>query len=93
MSLLFICVVIVGETKQEIEVRGAEVLLTEVKPNKRNIYLQAYLLLFVLCADCGSYDSLSSNMNLALAVLLLDRGCLIKVDYSLLRFCWFCLFL
>ena len=63
LLLLMICVVIVAK-RSGIEVRGAEVLLTEdEKLEQKKYLLPAYLLLFVLSADCGSYDSLSGDIG------------------------------
>ena len=86
LLLLMICVVIVAK-RSGIEVRGAEVLLTEdEKLEQKKYLLPAYLLLFVLClltvAHMIPYPVTLGTV--ALAVLLLDRGTLIKVDYSLL---------
>ena len=98
LLLLMICVVIVAK-RSGIEVRGAEVLLTEdekkiyremlsgiQKLEQKKYLLPAYLLLFVLClltvAHMIPYPVTLGTV--ALAVLLLDRGTLIKVDYSLL---------
>ena len=85
LLLLMICVVIVAK-RSGIEVRGAEVLLTEdEKLEQKKYLLPAYLLLFVLClltvAHMIPYPVTLGTV--ALAVLLLDRGTLIKVDYSL----------
>ena len=96
LLLLMICVVIVAK-RSGIEVRGAEVLLTEdEKLEQKKYLLPAYLLLFVLClltvAHMIPYPVTLGTV--ALAVLLLDRGTLIKVDYSLLlTFVGFCDFL
>lgn len=86
LLLLMICVVIVAK-RSGIEVRGAEVLLTEdEKLEQKKYLLPAYLLLFVLClltvAHMIPYPV--TLVTVALAVFLLDRGTLIKVDYSLL---------
>ena len=86
LLLLMICVVIVAK-RSGIEVRGTEVLLTEdEKLEQKKYLLPAYLLLFVLClltvAHMIPYPVTLGTV--ALAVLLLDRGTLIKVDYSLL---------
>ena len=86
LLLLVICGVIVAK-RSGIEVRGAEVLLTEdEKLEQKKYLLPAYLLLFVLClltvAHMIPYPV--TLVTVALAVLLLDRGTMIKVDYSLL---------
>ena len=86
LLLLVICVVIVAK-RSGIEVRGAEVLLTEdEKLEQKKYLLPAYLLLFLLClltvAHMLPYPV--TLVTVALAVLLLDRGTIIKVDYSLL---------
>ena len=76
LLLLMICVVIVAK-RSGIEVRGAEVLLTEdEKLEQKKYLLPAYL------AHMIPYPVTLGTV--ALAVLLLDRGTLIKVDYSLL---------
>ena len=93
LLLLMICGVIVANAsaalakRSGIEVRGAEVLLTEdEKLEQKKYLLPAYLLLFVLClltvAHMIPYPV--TLVTVALAVLLLDRGTIIKVDYSLL---------
>ena len=68
-------------------VRGADVSLPEEEKEEQKKYLlPGYLLLFVLClltvAHVISYPVTLGMV--ALAVLLLDRGTLGKVDYSLL---------
>lgn len=86
LLLLVICGAIVAK-RSGIEVRGAEVLLPEDENVEQKKYLlPAYLLLFVLCLLTVAHV-IPYPMTLgavALAVLLWDRGTIVKVDYSLL---------
>lgn len=86
LLLLVICGAVVAKCSG-IEVRGADVSLPEEeKVEQKKYLLPGYLLLFVLClltvAHVIPYPVTLGIV--ALAVLLLDRGTIIKVDYSLL---------
>ena len=60
LLLLMICVVIVAK-RSGIEVRGAEVLLTE---DEKEIFTSGiFAVICVVSADCGSYDSLSGDIG------------------------------
>ena len=86
LLLLVVCGVVVAK-RSGMVVRGADVSLPEEEKEEQKKYLlPGYLLLFVLClltvAHVISYPVTLGMV--ALAVLLLDRGTLGKVDYSLL---------
>lgn len=86
LFLLVVCGVVVAK-RSGMVVRGADVSLPEEEKEEQKKYLlPGYLLLFVLClltvAHVISYPVTLGMV--ALAVLLLDRGTLGKVDYSLL---------
>ena len=86
LLLLVICGAVVAKCSG-IEVRGADVSLPEEeKVEQKKYLLPGYLLLFVLClltvAHVIPYPVTLGTV--ALAVILLDRGTLGTVDYSLL---------
>lgn len=86
LLLLVVCGVVVAK-RSGMVVRGSDVSLPEEEKEEQKKYLlPGYLLLFVLClltvAHVISYPVTLGMV--ALAVFLLDRGTLGKVDYSLL---------
>ncbi len=96
LLLLVICGAVVAKCSG-IEVRGADVSLPEEeKVEQKKYLLPGYLLLFVLClltvAHVIPYPVTLGTV--ALAVILLDRGTLGTVDYSLvLTFVGFFIFI